>query len=110
MLPKLSFAAQLFLNTALSAQTPAVDTSIAGQTLPLLPIETPIAQLQRPANAPALSAGLLTPTAPSERHLSNPLMDTVRHSLRRPQATLSDHRHWHGHCSTRTGKSPIGGF
>ena len=82
MLPKLSFAALLFWSTALSTQTPAADTTIAGQTLPLLPIETLIAQLQRPANGPALSAGLLTPMAPSERHLSNPLMDTIRHSLR----------------------------
>ena len=54
MLPKLSFAALLFLSTALSAQTPAADTTIAGQTLPLLPIETLIAQLQRPANGPAV--------------------------------------------------------
>ena len=54
MLPKLSFAALLSLSTALSAQTPAADTTIAGQTLPLLPIETLIAQLQRPANAPAV--------------------------------------------------------
>ena len=52
--PKLSFAALLFLSTALSAQTPAADTTIAGQTLPLLPIETLIAQLQRPANGPAV--------------------------------------------------------
>ena len=54
MLPKLSFAALLFWSTALSAQTPAADTTIAGQTLPLLPIETLIAQLQRPANGPAV--------------------------------------------------------
>ncbi len=54
MLPKLSFAALLFLSTALSAQTPAADTTIAGQTLPLLSIETLIAQLQRPANGPAV--------------------------------------------------------
>ena len=54
MPPKLSFAALLFWSTALSAQTPAADTSIAGQTLPLLPIETLIAQLQRPANGPAI--------------------------------------------------------
>ena len=54
MLPKLLFAALLFLSTALSAQTPAADTTIAGQTLPLLPIETLIAQLQRPANGPAV--------------------------------------------------------
>ena len=54
MLPKLLFAALLFLSTALSAQTPAADTTIAGQTLPLLPIETLIAQLQRPANGPAI--------------------------------------------------------
>ena len=45
------FVAALFSSTALSAQTPAADTTIAGQTLPLLPIETLIAQLQRPANA-----------------------------------------------------------
>ena len=54
MLPKLLFPALLFLSTALSAQTPAADTTIAGQTLPLLPIETLIAQLQRPANGPAI--------------------------------------------------------
>ena len=54
MLPKLLFAALLFLSTALSAQTPAADTTIAGQTLPLLPIETLIAQLQRPASGPAV--------------------------------------------------------
>ena len=54
MLPKLSFAALLFWSTALSAQTPAADTTIAGQTFPLLPIETLIAQLQRPANGPAV--------------------------------------------------------
>ena len=54
MLPKLLFPALLFLSTALSAQTPAADTTIAGQTLPLLPIETLIAQLQRPANGPAV--------------------------------------------------------
>ena len=54
MLPQLSFAALLFLSTALSAQTPAADTTIADQTLPLLPIETLIAQLQRPANGPAV--------------------------------------------------------
>ena len=54
MLPKLLFAALLFLSTALSAQTPAADTTIAGQTLTLLPIETLIAQLQRPANGPAV--------------------------------------------------------
>ena len=52
MLPKLSFAALLFLSTTLSAQTPAADTTIAGQTLPLLPIETLIAQLKLPADAP----------------------------------------------------------
>ena len=52
MLPKLSFAALLFLSTALIAQTPAADTTIAGQTLPLLPIETLIAQLKLPADAP----------------------------------------------------------
>lgn len=51
MLPKPLFVAALFSSTALSAQTPAADTTIAGQTLPLLPIETLIAQLQRPANA-----------------------------------------------------------
>ena len=38
----------------MSAQTPAADTTIAGQTLPLLPIETLIVQLQRPANGPAV--------------------------------------------------------
>ena len=54
MLPKLLFAALLFLSTTLSAQTPAADTTIVGQTLPLLPIETLIAQLQRPANGPAI--------------------------------------------------------
>ena len=54
MLPQLSFATLLFLSTAASAQTPAADTTIAGQTLPLLPIETLIAQLQRPANGPAV--------------------------------------------------------
>ncbi len=52
MLPKL--AALLFSSTVLSAQTPTADTTIAGQTLPLLPIETLIAQLQRPANGPAV--------------------------------------------------------
>ncbi len=51
MLPKSLFVAALFFSTALDAQTPAADTTIAGQTLPLLPIETLIAQLQRPANA-----------------------------------------------------------
>ena len=61
MLPKFFFADLLFLSTALSAQTPAADTTIAGQTLPLLPIETLIAQLQRPANGPALSVGFLLP-------------------------------------------------
>ena len=54
MLPKLFFTALLFLSTSLSAQTPAADTTIAGQTLPLLPIETLISQLQRPANGPAV--------------------------------------------------------
>lgn len=54
MLPKFLFSALLFWSTALSAQTPAADTTIAGQTLPLLPIETLIAQLQRPANGPAV--------------------------------------------------------
>ena len=102
MLPKLFFATLLFLSTALSAQTPTADTTIAGQTLPLLPIETLIAQLQRPANGPALSMGLLTPTAPSEKHLSNPLMDTIRHSLRRLRTALSDCPLWHGYCRTRT--------
>ncbi|MDE2740082.1 MAG: hypothetical protein OXI58_00695 [Gemmatimonadota bacterium] len=63
MLSKLFFAALLFLSTALNAQTPAADTTIASQTLPLLPIETLIAQLQRPTNGPALSVGLLTLTA-----------------------------------------------
>lgn len=51
MLPKPLLVASLFFSTALGAQTPAADTTIAGQTLPLLPIETLIAQLQRPANA-----------------------------------------------------------
>ncbi len=54
MLPKLFFAALLGWRTAWSAQPPAADTTIAGQTLPLLPIETLIAQLQRPANGPAV--------------------------------------------------------
>ena len=36
----------------MSAQTPAADTTIAGQSLPLLPIETLIAQLRGPADGP----------------------------------------------------------
>ena len=38
-----------------------------------------------------------------QRHLSNPLMDTVRHSLSHPKAALSDRPLWHGYCITRTG-------
>ncbi len=79
MLPKLLFSALLFLSSALSAQTPAPDTTIAGQTLPLLPIETLIAQLQRPAHGPpivhrqvAFGGRLFAPTSG---------LDTVRVSL-----------------------------
>lgn len=62
------FVASLLFGTALSAQAPAADTTIAGQTLPLLPIETLIAQLQRPANAivyrqVAFSGRLFAPTS-----------------------------------------------
>ena len=55
MLPKLLFFALLFSSTSLRAQTPAADTTIAGQSLPLLPIETLIAQLQGPANGPPIA-------------------------------------------------------
>ena len=68
MLPKSLFVVALFFSTALDAQTSVADTTIAGQTLPLLPIETLIAQLQRPANAivyrqVAFSGRLFAPTS-----------------------------------------------
>lgn len=78
MLPKPLLVAVLFFSTALDAQTPAADTTIAGQTLPLLPIETLIAQLQRPGPAVvhrqvAFSGRLFAPTSG---------LDTLRVPLR----------------------------
>ena len=70
MLPKLVLAALLLWTPALCAQTPAPDTTIAGQSLRLLPIETLIAELQRPADGPpvihrqvAFSGRLFAPTS-----------------------------------------------
>ena len=77
--PKYLLAALLLCSTALAAQTPAADTTIAGQTYTVLPVETLIAQLRGPADGPrathrqvAFRGRLFAPTAG---------LDTVRVAL-----------------------------